>query len=159
MATSSFTAARAFRAGFLVGAQSVVDTDVVTVTSGAPGPEFGNVTDWVSLMDIRSEQSPGPLGTSRPRDEILTLTVWIGAFRPGGVDQEQVASDAAYALLEALDHYTRQTDTTVGGTVWWCNLTGFQSAGATAESLLDGGTGRLIEIEATFTARVRITGA
>ena len=157
MATSSFTNAPAFKAAFKTAIESVVDTSTVLVSYGHPGPGFDNWDDWVSVAALRAAQESGPLGTSRPRNEDIALTVWIGCYRAGGPEAEQEASDAAYAILQAIDHYTRQTDTTVGGTVWWCFLATHESNGVTPDELLE--HGRTIEIEATFTARARITGA
>jgi len=116
-----------------------------------------NWNDAISLADVKSVQSPGPISTNRSRNEDLTLTVWISSWRLGGPEAEQTASDAAYALLEAIEHQVRFTDTNVSNTVMWCFLTAHDSAGVTPDELLD--RGRTIEIEATFTARVRITGA
>lgn len=157
MATSSATAAREYKAAFLAAVQSVVDTDTVLVTFGHPGSQMENWPDAISLADVDAQQAPGPISTNRSRNEDLTLTVWISCWRKGGPEQEEVASDAAYELLEAIDHQVRVTDTTLGDTVWWCFLTAHKSAGVTPDALLD--SGRTIEIEATFTARVRITGA
>jgi hypothetical protein len=157
MPTSSASAARAFKAAFLTAVQTVVDTDAVLVSYGHPGAQMENWDDAIALADVRAEQAPGPISTNRSRNEDLTLTVWISSWRKGGPESEKVASDAAYGLLEAIEHHIRVTDTTVGDTVMWCFLTDHESAGVTPDELLD--SGRTIEIKATFTARVRITGA
>ncbi len=65
-------------------------------------------------------------------------------------------SDTAYAHLRTLEQYVRTTDPQLGGLALWCFLTSTESFGYTQAAQL--AEGRLCEIEATFTARVRITG-
>jgi len=111
--------------------------------------------DIISVGRITSAQEPENLSTNRSRWNVLTAEVVISVFRAGGRDQEQVAGDAAYAYLTAIEEYVRVTDTSLGGLVLWCFCTGHDSAGSTDPDLL--GQGRTIEITATFTARARIT--
>jgi hypothetical protein len=156
MATSSVTAAQAFKAALADQMTALVAGQDVLVTFGHPGDELGNWDDVVSFADTGAEQVSGPMGTNRSREETLRQTVWVSIFRPGGADQERVASDRAYELLGLLEHHVRFTDTTLGGVVRQCFLTGHTSTGQTDPGEL--ASGRLIEIEATFTAQVRVTG-
>ena len=156
---SSMTAAQAFKVAMVEAMRELtVEDDQVLVTFGYAGQDGLNYLDLVSFEDVTSEQDPATLGTSRGREEILTLQVVIECFRPGEADQEQVASDAAYELLGRLERHVRVTDTTVGGTVRQCFLTSHRSSGETDPAALAALHGRLIAVEAVFTARVRITG-
>lgn len=159
MSLSSTTAAQAFKAAMVAAMRELtVADDHVLVSFGAPGQQALNFLDVVSFEDITSEQDPATLGTNRAREEILTLQVVIECFRPGEGDQEEAASDAAYDLLGRLERHVRVADTTVGGTVRQCFLTSHRSTGETDPAALAVLHGRLIAVEAVFTARVRVTG-
>ena len=155
---SSATAAQAFKAALVAAMQTlVVDRDPqVLVSFGHPGQDMANWADLVAFTDTDSEQETATMGTNRSRNETLTQTVQISCYRPGGADQESVASAAAYGLLELLEHHVRVTDTTLGSLVLWCFLTSHRCTGETAPDLLM--DGRTIDIEATLTARARVTG-
>lgn len=156
MPSSSVTAAAGLKAALTDAMTDLVAAQEVLVTFGHPGASMGNWRDLVSFADVVSEQMPGPMGTNRSRNETLRQTVWVSVFRPGEADQERVASDRAYELLGLLERYVRVTDTTLGGVALWCFLTSHTSTGQTDPAEL--ASGRLIEIEAVFTAQVRITG-
>lgn len=158
MGISATTAAPAFKAAMVEAMRDLVVEDNVLVTFGAPGQDALNFNDVVSFEDVTSEQEPATIGPNRPREEVLTLQVVFESFRPGGQDMEQVASDAAYELLGRLERHVRVTDTTVGGTVRQCFLTTHRSSGMTEPEDLKALDGRLIQVEATFVALVRITG-
>ncbi|HUX70577.1 MAG TPA: hypothetical protein VMV41_08725 [Cellulomonadaceae bacterium] len=156
MATSSVTAAQAYKAALVDAMTALVADQEVLVTFGHPGREVANWHDIVSFADTSSAQQVATMGTNRSREETLTQKVWISCERAGDQDQERVASDAAYALLGLLEHHVRVTDTTLGGVVRQCFLTSHTATGETDPKFLD--YGRLIEIEAEFTALVRVTG-
>jgi hypothetical protein len=156
MATSSVTAAQQYKAALVDAMIALVAGQDVLVTFGHPGVDVANWRDIVSFADTVSQQSVATMGTNRSREETLTQKVWVSCERPGDQDQERVASDAAYALLGLLEHYVRQTDTTLGGVVRQCFLTSHTATGETDPKFLN--YGRLIEIEAEFTAQVRVTG-
>lgn len=157
MSTSSATAAQAFKAALVTAITTAVNDSSVLVVFGQPSAgQISLFNDIVSVARVEAEQNPATYGTNRSREEILTATVVISCWRPGGPEVESVASDAAYALLEAAERYVRVTDTTVGGTVRHCFLVAHSSEGDTDPARL--ARGRTIEIEATFRAAVRITG-
>lgn len=157
MATSTATAAQAFKAALVTEITTAVNDADVLVSFGHPGAGALNLhNDVVWVGRVESAQAPATYGTARSREETLTVTVAISCWRPGGPEMEPVASDAAYALLEAVERRVRVTDTTVGGTVRHCFMTGHVSDGETDPAVL--AKGRLIEIAATFEAAVRITG-
>jgi len=156
MATSSATAAHAFKAAFVAAIQGLYAADdTVLVTFGHPGPQVVNYPDAVAVMGIEVTQEPATISTNRAREETITATVAISSWRPGGAEVEATAAAAAYGILQAIETYVRVTDTTLGGVVRHCFLTGHRSEGATDPAAL--ADGRTIEIEATFTAHVRIT--
>lgn len=155
---SSTTAAHAFKAAFFEGVTNLMqaddETQYVQVTFGTPVDL--NPDDIVGIMDITSEQNVATLG-NRSREELLTLTVEISCFRGGAYPTlEREVSDRAYYILGLIERWVRVTDTTVGGTVRHCFLSGHESAGRTDPDNLE--KGRVIEITATFLAAARITG-
>ena len=156
MATSSVTAAQQFKAALMDAMVTLVTGQEVLVSFGHPGDEVGNWDDQVSFADIEVTQEFGPMGTNRSRDETLRQTVWVSSFREGGTDQERVAAARAYELLGLLERYVRFTDTTLGGVVRQCFLTSHTSQGFTDPGMTL--AGREVDIEAVFTAEVRITG-
>lgn len=157
MPTSSVTTAQTFKSNFYTAAVALLADQEVLVSFGHPGMEEQNWDDLVGFADLEVAQDVATMGTNRSREETLRLTVWISVHRDGeGPTLEQVTSDRAYALLGVLEHHVRQTDTTLGGAVRECFLTAHTSTGQTDPDLLT--AGRTIEIEATFTARARVTG-
>ena len=156
MATSSATAAQAYKAALVTALTTLNAGTDVLVSFGNPGPAVRNHLDAVAVTRVESAQDPATYGTNRAREEVLTATVQVSCWRPGGPEAESVASDAAYALLEALERHVRVTDTTLGGVVRHCFLASHASEGETDPTLL--AKGRTIEIQAEFVARVRITG-
>lgn len=129
------------------------DTEYVLVAFGQPGTF--DPDDIVSVGRVSEQQTEATISTNRTRNETLTLEVQISCYRGGGPEMERVASDRAYELLRMIENQVRVTDTTVGGTVWWCFLQQHDSAGATDPALID--QGRTIDITAIFEARARIS--
>lgn len=146
--TAMVTAARNATAGL------TVPKHTFGVSYGHPGKQLPD--DVVSVTRVVTQQDPATLSANlRQRDLIITITVVVSVWRKGGADQEQVAGDRAYQLLDALEEYVRVTDTTLGGLVRWCFCIGSDSEGSTDPQLL--ATGRVIEITAQFFAKARIT--
>ena len=156
MSTSSATAAQACKAALVAAIRTLVDDGETLVSFGHPGAAVENYPNSVYVAAVDAEQDPATLGTNRAREEVLTVEVVITCWRPGGPEAEEIASDAAYGLLEAAERYVRVTDTTLGGVVRHCFLRSHRSAGATDDDLLN--RGRLIVVVAEFVAHVRITG-
>jgi len=124
----------------------------VQVAFGHPGQTQGN--DLVAVMDVSSEQDAVTLGTQRSREETLTLTVMFSVYRPGGVDQEKVASDRAFELVDDLAEYARVTDTTFGGVVRECFVASVTAEGSVDPRVIS--AGRLVEVLAVFVAKGRV---
>lgn len=125
----------------------------VQVSYGHPG--MSQINDIIAFTRTHVEQEFATYGPRRQREETLELTVVVSVFRPGGPDQEEVASDRAYELLGVLEEYARATDTTIGGSVRDCALGPHDSDGESDPEVL--AQGRLIEVKATFIAHARIT--
>lgn len=150
----SFTVAGPLRIAMRDAAVTAINDPAVQIEVGYPWPQ--TAADIVAVGAVRSTQEPATLGTQRSREETLTVDVLVSVFRAGGQEVEQVASDRAYALLGALERHVRITDTTLGGVVRHCFLTGHEMDSQPFSD--DTGMGRTVEIAATFTAAVRITG-
>lgn len=150
--TSPATAAVAFVAGLYVATKSVVPSTVLVIY-GIPGPKYPN--DVVSFGRVTSRQDPATMGTNRGREEILTVEVTFSTYRRGGQEQEIAAFERVYELLALIETYCRVTDTTLGGAVRECFLADHESEGETDPRFI--AEGRVREMTATFTARVRVT--
>jgi hypothetical protein len=126
------------------------------VTYGHPGVQSAD--DMVGVMNVTSDQEVGPLSPQRRREETLTCEVIVSSWR-GGADQRTV-TEAAYTLLALLENYLQDTGVsastqiTLGGTVRDARVTSHELA--ETEDPDDMALGRLAEITATVTARVRI---
>lgn len=149
------SAAPAFKAALFTACQTLYPVPAL-VTYGHPGNASAN--DMIALMNVTSEQEVGPLSPQRRREETLTCDVVISCWR-GGADQQTV-TEAAYALLASLEDYlqdtgvTASTQITLGGAVRDARVTSHELA--ETEDPDDMALGRLAEITATVTARVRI---
>jgi hypothetical protein len=153
--TDTATGALAVKDAFYTAARSLFDPGVVQVSFGV-STDRRDLNQIVAFLEVESQLSQGPLSASnRSRDEDVDLHVVVSVSGSGDTDDQNV-TETAYGLLRALDLYTRKTDTTLGGTCMWCFLVAHQSFGYTSVEKL--AAGRLCEIEATFRARVRITG-
>lgn len=86
----------------------------VQVVYGDPGTWIAEEFVFVSDVLVSSEIS-GVVTTSR--SGVFDVIVTINEFRGGGVEVQQIATEAAYARLAQLETYLRTTDPTVGGTV------------------------------------------
>lgn len=153
--TDTATAALAVKSAFYQAAKNLYDPNVVQVSFGI-STERRDLTQIVAFLEVESAQTEGPLSASnRSRTEDIDLHVVVSVRTAGDTDDLNV-STIAYGLLRTLELHARQTDTRLGGTCEWCFLVAHQSFGYTSAEKLS--QGRLCEIEATFRARVRITG-
>lgn len=133
---------------------STINDAAVLVCEGSPGNAFPD--DCVSFQQITTQQDPATLGTRRSRNENLTIKVIFSIYRKGAGATEATVKQRAWSLLGGVETYLRRTDPTLGGVCEWCFLTSVD-----ADSSLDPmeiAEGRLYELNATFSAFVRITG-
>jgi hypothetical protein len=149
------TAAHELKLAMWNATKDLFDASVVNASFGHPG-DRRDLLDIVAWTDVRTEQEPGPLSSNRrSRDEYVYLTVMISCFRAGEADDDLVPSAAAYDILRTIEEHVRAVDPTLGGRCYWCFCDSSTSGGVTDKALL--ARGRLIQIEAEFKARVRIT--
>jgi cobalamin-dependent methionine synthase I len=154
---STATIGHEFKAAMLAAIRTLVDPAQVFTSWGHPGVAGESWDDVIAVDEVVIDQDVATMGTNRSREETLRLTVWIASFRAGNNDDlEKVCADRAVELLRLIEHHVRQTDTTLGGVVRHCFLTGYRERGDAREALL--ADGRRVEIEATFTAHARVTG-
>ncbi len=144
---------RQYRAALLEAVQVAVDDDRVQILRGVPGPQQAD--DIVALLDLDSTQDVATMSPNRAREQELSQTVRVSVWRKGGVEQQAIAEDRAYDLLNAVEEYVRAVDTTLGQTVRHCFCTSHTFTTDTVQ--IDTSEGRLVEIDAVFTARARIT--
>ncbi|HEY4269512.1 MAG TPA: hypothetical protein VGM94_15125 [Galbitalea sp.] len=156
--SSSATAAHDFKKTFrdLIAVLFADDDNTSSVLVKFGRPSRFLVDDVVSFGRLSSEQDPATAGTNRSRDEVLQLDITISCFVAGDDDQEEVASDRAYDLLERIEFFARSTDPTIGNTVRECALVSHESDGMSPKTTVK--TGRNIFLTATFEAKTRITG-
>lgn len=153
--TDTATAAFNVKRALYQAAQQLYDDTIVNVAFGATVEDRDRL-EMVTFLELTANQEQGPLSSSnRSRDEDVEVVVVFSVFRAGDPDDLGV-SEQAYANLRTLEQYVRKTNTTLDGACMWCFLASHNSYGYTDQDLLN--QGRLIEIEATFRARVRITG-
>lgn len=155
---SETTAQATARAALITAATAALaaDTEGVDIGRGFRWPIVNR--DWVFATETDSDIDPATISPRRTLDEKITLTLSIGAWRPGDDQEaEDAAFDRAFDLLGTIQQYIRTQDITLGGTVLWCVPGSSTSAGATTEG--DSGVGRLTEIAATFVCQHRIATA
>ena len=155
MSTSLFTAAPALRRAMYTTAQTLfADQDVLVVLGPPAGGDIPD--DIVQVQQVETDQETAAMGSSRSREEVLTITVLVSCATGGGPEVDDELTERAYGLLGALEQFCRVTDTTLGGVVRECFLTSARSEGAGPDDVADG---RFIDITATFTARNRVRGS
>jgi hypothetical protein len=143
------SAAPAAKAALVAMLRTALAAESVQVTYGHPGLTV--VEDLVAVMGVSCEQAPGPMRAGpRPRDETLRLTVVISCYRGG--DQQEAASDRAFALL-GLAEDALMSDPTLSGTVRWAQLESYDLAEADDPDLM--AAGRIAEISAVVRAEAR----
>lgn len=155
--TRAFTAAADLKAAMYAAAQTVFANEAeIGVLYGLPSSENSPKT-VVGIVAVRSTQEPATFGTNRARDEQLEVDVYIGVYDGGrGSEVEQIAQERAIDLLGMLEQHIREDAPTLGVQgVRECFLTKFELDGRTPAEVEH--LGVLAELEATFTATVRIT--
>lgn len=154
MTAALFTTAPRFRKALYETARYLFEPDGIAVLLGPPE---GTVIpdEVVEIRGVKTEQATGPMSPNRPRDESLRVEVLVSVATGGGPEVDEALTDRAYELLGRLEFYCRVTDTTLGGTVRQCFLTGHESEGALRNETAGG---RYIDVVATFTAHARVTG-
>lgn len=138
--------------------------DGVQVVYGHPGAFLSD--DIVSVGNVRATREFGPMGTQRKLTESLSIDLAVSCWR-GGVESQQVATEAAFDLLAAVEAYlsdvgtTNSAQLTLGHSVWRAWVTDFEltetdatMTDADGQSLLN--LGRIAELAVTISATARI---
>ena len=156
--SSAFTAGMAFKKALYEAITQIMadrpDSKNVLVAPGTPGSFQPD--EIIAVTELEVQQDFATMGTNRTREETLTVTVVFSCLRGGDHTQELPAQERAFELLGRVEHHVRMTDTTLGGVVRQCLLTGVQTDGQTPEEYLQAGRG--VDVTATFTARNRVRG-
>lgn len=146
------TSAGSVRSALPAVIRTAIADSAVQVSLGFPWPQAAD--DIVSVGTVRATLESATVGPQRTRDETVTVEVLISTFRAGGEEQEAVASDRAYALLDRIEHHLRTVDPTLGGLVRQCLLTSHDMDSAPFDDGVS--QGRTVEVLATLTARYRV---
>lgn len=89
----------------------------VLVSYGQPAADGTPLpNDVVGVLGVEGTTEPGPMATTRPRDETLRVTVLVSSWRGGGPEVQQTVTERAYALLALVESAVR-ANPTLGGTV------------------------------------------
>lgn len=91
----------------------------VLVSYGDPGDV--DIPDIVAVLGLSSEQSAGPMGPARSREEVLTATVVVSSFVGGGPDVQQAATERSFAVLSTIKT-TLRDNCSLGGVVRSCEV-------------------------------------
>lgn len=151
-----FTAQQLARTALIDAVKVALENEDVDIGRGFRWPIVSR--DWVFATETDSDIDPAEIGPRRSQDERITLTLSIGAWRPGADQEaEDIAFNRAFELLARIQKHIRENDPQLGGTVLWCVPGSSASDGATTED--EAGSGRLTEIAATFVCLHRITTA
>ncbi|WP_434922935.1 hypothetical protein ACR9WD_05960 [Glutamicibacter sp. PAEs-4] len=156
--SSTFTAGMAFKKALFEAIKTIMaetaDTEDVLVAPGTPGSFQPD--EIIAVTELEVQQDFATMGANRTREETLTVSVVFSCLFGGDETQELPAQERAFDLLGRIERHVRMEDTTLGGVVRQCLLTGVQTDGQTPEEYLQAGRG--VDVTATFTARNRVRG-
>lgn len=147
------SAAYAVKNALYETAKTVFAGDDIVVSFGLPSDQ--GFPDQVYVGAMRTEQTTGPMGGRRARNEDVYVTVEFDFFRAGEAEDDKVVTDAAMSAVRRLEEYVRVTDTTLGGVCDWCFSESIDSEGVTPLQVV--ASGRQSSISVVFHAFVRIT--
>lgn len=85
----------------------------VLITYGLPGKYQPD--DILAILDSDGDSVHATIGSPRSREETIRQTFTASCYRGG--DSQQLATERAFALMDAVVEWCRNTDPTVGGTV------------------------------------------
>lgn len=114
-------------------------------------PTAAQLDDQVLLSDARVSIERV---TSVHFEHTIELDVLYDSWRFGAAEQQQVATEAALALLELLADYLDSSDRTLGGACRHSMLSSYELM--ETEDPDDAATGRRAVVKATVTAYVRV---
>lgn len=109
------SAAPALKAALVTAARTLY-AGAVQVVYGQPSFAELEADDVLMVLDVETAQERGPMSSTRSREEVLEVTIVAHSYRGGGGEVQQTATERAFAMLDALATYLRETDPTIGGT-------------------------------------------
>lgn len=88
----------------------------VYVCYGLPGKYQPD--DILAILDSDGDSVPATIGSPRSREETIRQTFTASCYRGGATETtQQTATERAFALMDAVVEWCRNTDPTIGGTV------------------------------------------
>lgn len=145
--------AAAFKAALFTACQGLYPNALVTY--GHPGSISD--ADIIGVLDISSVRGIAPMGTNRPREELLTATLLFSCWS-GGTDQQAV-TERAFALVAQFEAYLQDAGNSpsskvnLGGAVRFAQITATDCAESHDPAVL--ATGRVAEVTVTVVANAR----
>lgn len=145
--------APAFKAALYTACVGLYPTAVVVY--GYPGAVSD--ADIVGVLGVSSTRGVAPMGTNRPREEVLVAEVLFSCWS-GGTDQRAV-TERAFGLVGQLESYLQDagvspsSQVNLGGAVRFAQVTATDLAESNDPATL--ATGRVAEIHVTITASAR----
>ena len=124
----------------------------IQVTYGVPGPFEGD--DLVSVGAARVQCDDPVMSSARRVEETVELSILLSSWRAGGPQAQQLATEAAYAMLSTLrDHFRTAPNETIGGTCRTARVTSHELwEDDDPEAIANG---RLSQIEVVLTISAR----
>lgn len=111
----------------LVAACRTLWTDPVVVFYGPCGTDEPD--DYAEVLDLAWDEDEARMSPQRRRWHMFTIEGRVSCYRGGGIEAQQVATEAALTMVGQLADYvqdsgtTPSTQTNLGGTVQWVRLT------------------------------------
>lgn len=145
--------APAFKAAVVAACQSLFPSAVVVY--GYPGAVSD--ADIIGVLAVTSSRGVAPMGTNRPREEVLSVDLLFSCWS-GGTDQQAV-TERAYALVGQFEAYLQDAGVSpsskvnLGGAVRFAQVTATDLAESNDPAVL--ATGRVAEISVTVVASAR----
>lgn len=149
------SAAKATKAALLAACQTLFPEPVL-VTYGPAGTYLAD--DTVELLAVRAAEDVSTMSNLRRREETLELDGLITVYRGGGTEVQQLATERAYDLLEAIADYLQDsgvdasTQITLGGVVREARVISHEMT--EADEGID--EGRTTSISFTIQAKARV---
>jgi hypothetical protein len=129
----------------------------VLASYGAPGIDQPDIIVGVGNAETEIERPAA--ATSRPREEVTTLTVIFSVFAGGDETVQELVTETAFAMLGTFaDYFKTKPNETLGGACReaWVSSYTLDEAVATAPNDTTVITGRVAEITAVLTVKARI---
>jgi hypothetical protein len=119
---SAVPAAKAYLVGTLLPS---LFSSPILIAYGYPSVDVPQ--DIIVVGNARTAASMPVMGTTRPYEEAIELDILFSSSRKGGQDQQQVATEAAFALFNTFrDYFKTNPNQTLGGAVRQARVVSYQ---------------------------------